>query len=183
MTFGLDPLVTLSFSMRSAGGVFLPVLGSGISRAAEIPTGWEILLDLTRRLAVALGDDAGDDPALWFRNRFGVDPNYSALLENLAATPAERNLLLRRYFEPTEEDINAGRKTPTAAHKALAKLAAKGYARIFVTTNFDRLLETALESEGVQPLAGFFDGSLSRLREMKAAHDEHLQQLRWRWSF
>ena len=147
----LDPLVTLAFSMRSAPGVYVPVLGSGISRAAEIPTGWEILLDLTRHVAKALGDDAGEDPARWYRERFDSDPNYSAVLEHLAATPAERNLVLRRYFEPTEEDKIAGRKTPTAAHKALAKLAAKGYVRIFVTTNFDRLLETALESEGVQP--------------------------------
>jgi hypothetical protein len=149
--FGLDPIVTLAFSMRSGSGVYVPVLGSGISQAAEIPTGWEILLDLTRRVATALGEDAGEDPARWYQQRFGSDANYSTLLAHLAATPAERNLVLRRYFEPTEEDKNAGRKTPTAAHKALAKLAAKGYVRIFVTTNFDRLLETALEAEGVQP--------------------------------
>lgn len=147
----LDPLVSLAVSIRSAPGVYVPVLGSGISRTAEIPTGWEILLDLTRRLATAVGDDGGEDPLGWYRKRFGSDATYSAVVEQLGATPTERNLLLRPYFEPSEEEQRAGRKVPTLAHKALARLAAKGYFRIFVTTNFDRLLETALEAEGIQP--------------------------------
>ena len=38
----------LAFSMFANRGVHALVLGTGVSRAVEIPTGWEITLDLTR---------------------------------------------------------------------------------------------------------------------------------------
>jgi hypothetical protein len=39
-----DPLTQLAFSVYENKGVFAVLLGSGLSRAAEIPTGWEITL-------------------------------------------------------------------------------------------------------------------------------------------
>ena len=42
-------------------------------------------------------------------------------------------------------------KVPGAAHTALAQLAATGHLRLFVTTNFDRLIEQALEAADVTP--------------------------------
>jgi NAD-dependent SIR2 family protein deacetylase len=59
--------------------------------------------------------------------------------------------LERSYFEPNEDDRNRGVKTPTAAHKAIAKLVGAGYIRVIITTNFDRLMEKALEDIGVVP--------------------------------
>ncbi|HDR9355976.1 TPA: SIR2 family protein [Burkholderia vietnamiensis] len=41
---------------------------------------------------------------------------------------------------------------PTKAHRAIAKLALGGYVRLIITTNFDRLMERALEDEGVAPI-------------------------------
>ena len=79
------------------------------------------------------------------------EPDYSDLLDALAKTPAERQQLLRAYLEPSEVERADGLKAPTAAHKAIASLAAKGYIRIIITTNFDRLMETALADVGVVP--------------------------------
>lgn len=45
----------LAFFMFANRGVSALVLGSGVSRAAEIPTGWEITLDPTRRLGLLEG--------------------------------------------------------------------------------------------------------------------------------
>jgi hypothetical protein len=42
----LDPLTALAFSIYENKGVYCLLLGSGFSRPAEIPTGWEITLDL-----------------------------------------------------------------------------------------------------------------------------------------
>src|SRR6266436_1579843 len=53
----LDPTVALAFSMFSNKGVYAVLLGSGVSRSAAIPTGWEVVLDLIRRLAHLLGED------------------------------------------------------------------------------------------------------------------------------
>ena len=59
--------------------------------------------------------------------------------------------LLRDYFEPSADDRDEGTKQPTAAHKAIAALAAMGFIRVILTTNFDRLIETALEDAGLKP--------------------------------
>ena len=50
-----DVLTQLAFALFENKGVFAVLLGSGLSRAAEIPTGWEITLDLIRRVALAQG--------------------------------------------------------------------------------------------------------------------------------
>lgn len=52
----LDPLLSLAFSVHSNPGVYAVLVGSGLSRAAAIPTGWEIVLDLARKVAVLEGE-------------------------------------------------------------------------------------------------------------------------------
>lgn len=146
-----DPLTQLAFSVYENKGVFAVFLGSGISRAAEIPTGWDITLDLIRRVALAQGVENQPNWADWYRERTGEEPNYSVLLEELAASPDERRSILHSYIEPTAEDREEGRKVPTAAHKAIASLVRGGYIRVIITTNFDRLMENALRECGVEP--------------------------------
>ena len=147
----IDPLLSLAFALNNTKGAYVLLLGSGVSRAAGIPTGWEIVMDLTRRLAAAEGQDAGADPATWYRGRFGGEPDYSKLLEALAGTAAERRDLLRGYFEPSADELTSDLKRPTKAHRAIARLARGGYVRVIVTTNFDPLIETALRDEGITP--------------------------------
>ena len=65
----IDPLLSLAFSVHAHPGAYALLLGSGVSRAAEIPTGWEVVLDLVRKLARLEGEDGGTDPAAWFRRR------------------------------------------------------------------------------------------------------------------
>lgn len=147
----IDPLVSLAFSIQANRGVYALMLGSGVSRSAQIPTGWEIVLDLIRKLAKLEREDCEPEPAAWYKDRFGKDPDYSELLDAIAKSPAERNQLLRDYFEPDEEEREEGIKLPTVAHKAIAKMVARGYIRVVVTTNFDHLLEKALTEEGIEP--------------------------------
>lgn len=147
----IDPLHSLAFTIQANPGVYAVLLGSGASRSAQIPTGWEILLDLVCKLAEVAGENCGSDPAVWYRERYGKEPDYSDLLDTLAKTPAERQQLLRAYLEPTEAERDEGIKSPTAAHRAIAGLVAKGYIRVIITTNFDRLMETALADVGVVP--------------------------------
>jgi hypothetical protein len=145
----LEPITSLAFTVSSGKGVYALLLGSGLSRAAKIPTGWEITLDLIRQ--VAAGENAEDNPEAWYWERFKEEPDYSRLLDSLGKTPADRNNLLSRYFEPSADEIARGEKLPTPAHKAIARLVSKGYFRVIITTNFDRLLEQALESAGISP--------------------------------
>lgn len=149
----LDPLTSTAFSVHNSKGVYALLLGSGVSRAANIPTGWEVTLDLIRRIAAMRTESEQCDPApeRWFQTQFGCGPSYSELLEHLAISPAERTAALARYFEPGDDENGPGAK-PTAAHVAIAKMVKRGYFKVIVTTNFDRLLERALEAEGVSPI-------------------------------
>ena len=146
-----DHLTRLSFSIYENQGVYAFLVGSGLSRAAEIPTGWEITVDLIRRVAMAQGEEEQPDWVVWYRERTGKEPAYSELVEELGLSRDERRSILHSYIEPTAEDREEGRKVPTAAHYAIADLVQLRYVRVIVTTNFDRLLESALHDRGVEP--------------------------------
>lgn len=148
----LDPLISLAFSMQSNKGAYALLLGSGVSRSSRIPTGWEIVLELIRKLAAISEEQCEPDPAAWYAAKFGEQPDYGKLLDMVAKTPSERQQLLRAYFEPSADEQGQGVKMPTKAHRAIAKLAFAGYVRVIITTNFDRLMERALEDEGIAPV-------------------------------
>jgi hypothetical protein len=71
----------LAVSLLENKGVFAVLLGSGVSRAAQIPTGWEITLDLIKRVAAAQGVGEQPDWPAWYRKQAAQEPNYSVLLE------------------------------------------------------------------------------------------------------
>ncbi|MCH7471495.1 SIR2 family protein [bacterium] len=147
----IDPLDSLTFTMQANKGVYALLLGSGVSRSAGIPTGWEVTLDLVRKLSVLKNEECGADPASWYEKKYGAEPEYSQLLENLARTKDERRKLLESYFTATQEEREQGLKVPQKAHQAIAELAAGGYIRVVLTVNFDRLLEEAMIQEGLSP--------------------------------
>lgn len=149
--FQIEGMTQLAFSVSENKGVYALLLGSGISRSAEIPTGWEITTDLIRRVAAATGVKEQADWGKWYSKKTGKNPDYSELLATLATTPAERRAILHSYIEPDEQDREQGLKVPTKAHVAIADLVVTGHIKVIVTTNFDRLLETALRARGVEP--------------------------------
>lgn len=146
-----EPILKLAISLQSNPGVYALLLGSGISKAANIPTGWDVVLDLIRKLSALETKEPQSDLETWYRETFGEQPDYSKILDRLTATPAERMALLRGYFEPSDEDREKGFKLPTVAHRAIATLVKLGYIRVILTTNFDRLTELAVEAEGIVP--------------------------------
>ncbi|QGG55055.1 SIR2 family protein [Paenibacillus sp. B01] len=146
----IDPMISLAFTLHSKKGAYALMLGSGISRSSGIPTGWEITLQLATQAAALDGDEA-KDPVNWYRTKFGGDPDYGELLNMLYKAPSERSQFLRGYFEPTPVELERNLKTPTPAHRAIARLVQSGVFRVIITTNFDRLLEKALDEIGVTP--------------------------------
>lgn len=146
-----DSLLPLAFSLHANPGAYAALLGAGVSAASGIPTAWGVLQDLTARVADVSGEDPGGDSIRWYEDRFGEEARYETLLEKLAPTPLARQNLLRDYFERSDDDKDTDRKLPTAAHVAIARLVSAGTIRVIVTLNFDRLMEQALRSEGVEP--------------------------------
>lgn len=150
-SMNLEPSLKLAFSIHVNPGVYALLLGSGVSRAGGIKTGWDIVVDLIEKIARLKGEEPTPDPVNWYIKKFGEEPNYSKLLEMIKNTPTERMRLLHDYFEPTDEEREVGKKMPTKAHKYIAQLVKDGFIKIILTTNFDRLLEMALENAGVMP--------------------------------
>jgi hypothetical protein len=151
-TAGIDPRTVLATALHAAPGVYAGMVGSGMSSAAGILTGWQVVEDLVRRIARAEGVEPVEfesDPAGWWSREDRGDLRYDTLVGQLAATDAARQLLLRSYFDPSPE--MGGPVQPTSGHFALANLAAAGRVRVILTTNFDRLIERALDSMGVSP--------------------------------
>lgn len=151
-TVGVDPRVALATCVHSAPGVYAMLVGSGMSSAAGIRTGWQVVEDLIRKVAVAEGVDLAaleQTPEEWWAIDSRPEPRYDTLLPALASTDAARQTLLREYFDPPPE--RGGPILPTAGHQALAQLCASGRVRVILTTNFDRLIERALEQAGVAP--------------------------------
>jgi len=106
----IDSLTALSFSVFENKGVYSLLLGSGLSRAAQIPTGWEITIDLVRRLSSIEGTTEQIDWAAWYHGKYGLEPAYSQLLDAVAQSPSERRAILHSYIEPTAEDIDQGER-------------------------------------------------------------------------
>lgn len=148
----LDPGLAAALAIHSRKGAYAVLLGSGASRSAGIPTGWEVMRDLARRAAKLTDQNFDEDPIEWIRQHPGLSENYSTLLEALAPRPADRSGILRPYFEPSGLEAEQGIKSPTELHRSLAKLVKGGFIRVILTTNFDRLVETALAAEGIDPV-------------------------------
>ncbi|KTT49723.1 hypothetical protein SB11R_10350 [Pseudomonas oryzihabitans] len=146
-----DPTTQLAFSMYENRGVYALLLGSGVSRSAGIPTGWEITMELVKRAGIAAGVGEREDWHAWYVEHTGEQPNYSTLLESLAGTQSERRSIVQNFLEPTAQELQDGLKVPTRAHRAIADMVRAGHVRVIVTTNFDRLMENALRDAGIEP--------------------------------
>lgn len=158
MSKALSPGIMLATSMHAQPGVYAVLLGSGASSGAGVLTGWGIVRDLVARIAAQVEPGSTDgasawstDPELWWQQRFDEPLGYSSLLSKLAPTPAARQGLLAPFFEPTGVSRVGDEQQPSAAHRALAVLVKRGFVRVIITTNFDRLIEQALSAVGVEP--------------------------------
>ena len=108
----IEPALSLAVSVYYNKGVYALLLGSGVSRSSGIPTGWEVVEDLIRKVAHLRKELCDPTPDVWFTRTFGGEANYSDVLDQIANSPAERLQVLRGYFEPTEEELAEGRTLP-----------------------------------------------------------------------
>jgi hypothetical protein len=151
----LDPIVSLSVALAEAPGTCAFLLGSGVSRDAGVPTGTEVTRR-AQRLVYSVehpGESDAEQEAVsaWLTEQGYDELGYSELLELIAPDQAIRRDYLAGFFEGVE---------PGPTHVHLADLAVRGLVRVFVTTNFDRLLEHALQARGIEPVVIASDADL-----------------------
>jgi type III secretion system FlhB-like substrate exporter len=143
-------------------GDYAVLLGSGISSSAGIPTGSSIVLDLIRKIALLRDTEDLPDPEKWYIKTFETRPVFGDILNGLRFTEEERRGVLVPYIEGGN-DADQEPPQPTEAHSAIADLVKRGYIRIILTTNLDRLMERALHEISVDfdviSSEGGFDGA------------------------
>jgi NAD-dependent SIR2 family protein deacetylase len=138
----IDPILPLAVQIAEGRGQFAFFLGSGVSRAAGIPSGWGVrqhtLKDLYRMQEniEKINENAFEK---WLESTGFVNASYSSIIDALREKPQQREYLANFF---------AG-KEPTEAHYALARLIKCEMVRVIITTNFDPLMEHALDAEGV----------------------------------
>lgn len=132
-------MTKLSFSMVSSSGVYALLLGSGVSRSANIKTGLKITLDLIHQYIITNGTESekvqsSEDAELeqWYNRKFGKGPRYDDVLKLVSKNSSDRRNILNRYFEPTEDDRENGYKIPQDAHKAIARLVNQAISKSFL---------------------------------------------------
>jgi hypothetical protein len=145
----ITPQLALAASMYRDRGVYAVLAGSGMSTAAGIKTGWELTKQLAELEAQKLDGTVPDDIEVWWSANKGVPLDYSNLVEAIAPAIGTRRTLLASIIEPNDDELALGLKLPTAAHRGLADLVVARHVRVILTTNFDRLIEQALSSVGV----------------------------------
>ena len=75
----IGPTLSLAISVHSNRGVYALLLGTGLSKSSGVPTGWEIVQDLIRKLAALKGAGSPADAETWYRTVFGREPDYSEI--------------------------------------------------------------------------------------------------------
>ncbi|RBI59493.1 hypothetical protein DMJ13_23105 [halophilic archaeon] len=150
----VDTRMSLTFTVRNNPGRYALLLGSGTSTEAGIPTGWDVVSSLIKRVAAIDGESIDDDTNLtdWYKDNYEERATYENLIGGIAKNQTERRSLLEGFFEPTNEEANRDEKTPTDAHQSIAWLVDNDYIDVILTTNFDQLLEEALRDQGVNPV-------------------------------
>ena len=93
----IDLTVRISLALDANKGAYAVLSDSEVSAAAGIPTGWQIVSGLVTKVASLECADVAGDPIYWYKQRYGVGPDYSGLLNSIANSPTERSLL-RSYF-------------------------------------------------------------------------------------
>jgi hypothetical protein len=173
----LDPIMSLAIALAETEGSGVCLVGAGVSVDAGIPTGWGVQQDLLRHLYQQETEEAAPGEAklsAWVTERGYGTLGYASVLELVAPDAANRREMLAGYFEDAK---------PGAAHELLADLAAAGVIKVFVTTNFDQLLEQALRAKGIEPVIVSSDSTLDATpkREHSAvyivkAHGDYMQE-------
>ena len=156
----IDPIIPLAVAVAEGRGTYALLLGSGVSRDAQIPTGsdifWDTLGNLRHMQALNTSDRLGrDELQAWFEASEFKGLGYSEILAELFPSQEERRRYLSGFFQGKE---------PGDAHRRVIALVRDSLVRVIVTTNFDQLLEKALEAEGLEFDSVYSSEDLANIR-------------------
>lgn len=139
LSMDINNVIPLSYNVADGKKKYVLFCGAGISKDAGVPTGWDILLQTLRVIRSQEEKQSTEysdtDMEKYYKEKY-KDKTYSEVIEALFPSIEEQRDFLKNQFA----DI-----TPGKTHELIAQWVKEGLIRFIITTNFDTLLEQALD--------------------------------------
>lgn len=158
MKMNTDGVVPVAYAMHASPKRYALLLGAGISVAAGLPSGRDVTAKMIREIALSHEKkiEGGDDAEAciqWFGDEFKEPPTFDKLMAKLGIEEDNRRETLQPFILPTDDEGNTLSVEPTPAHRMIAELVKDKIVSLIITTNFDHLLEKAIEdTTGIRPV-------------------------------
>jgi hypothetical protein len=147
----INNIIPLSYNIADGKKRYILFCGAGISKDAGIPTGWDILIETLRKIRAqnefeAKGDSVGikeysrEEMEKYYEDNY-KDKTYSEIIGSLFPSYEEQRAFLKEQFREN---------TFGESHRLIANWVKEGLIRFIITTNFDTLLEQALDEAGLR---------------------------------
>lgn len=140
----INNIIPLSYNIADGKKRYVLFCGAGVSKDAGVPTGWDILIETLR--IIRIQDEFGnkeysnDEMEKYYEDSY-KNKTYSEIIQSLFPSHEEQRAFLKEQFNG---------KACGESHKLIAKWVKEGLIRFIITTNFDTLLEQALDEEGLR---------------------------------
>jgi len=144
-TFNINPIISLAYNMADCSQKYVLFLGAGVSKDAGVPSGWDILTQTLQRMISQEDEDKRninkEDVEKFYRDKFEEKFGYSDIIGQLFPSNEEQRDYLKSFFKGV---------LPGEAHRLIAELVKQKLIKYIITTNFDTLIETALDDVGLK---------------------------------
>ena len=144
MPVNINPIIPLSYNLADGKKKYILFCGAGVSKDADIPTGWDILLETLKLIRTQEEGESKEytdkEMEAYYVEHF-KDSTYSEIIECLFPSTEEQREFLEKLFES---------KAPGKAHKLIAEWVKAGLIRFILTTNFDSSIEHSLDDAGLR---------------------------------
>ena len=144
-TFNINPVISLAYNMADCSQKYVLFVGAGVSKDAGVPSGWDILAQTLQRM-ISQEDESKrnitkEDVEKFYRDKFEEKFGYSDIIGQLFPSNEEQRDYLKSFFKGV---------LPGEAHRLIAELVKQKLIKYIIMTNFDALIETALDDVGLK---------------------------------
>lgn len=138
----VHPIIPLSYNLAGGKRKYVLFCGAGVSKDAGISTGWEVLLETLRRIRAqeeGKKTDYNDRQMEEYYELKYKDFEYAQIIRSLFPANEEQREFLQELFK---------NKSPGKSHQLIAEWVKQGLVKFVITTNFDSMIEYALDEIG-----------------------------------
>lgn len=144
-SYKINPMIPLAINLADGRRRFILFCGAGVSKDGGIPSGKDILIDTLGKIYQQEQKKekySKEDIENWYQQHKSLKGmTYSQILDLVYPGMEQKRLYLNGFFEGKE---------PSEVHRLIAKMVKLGLIRFIITTNFDNLIEKALDLEGLR---------------------------------